>query len=582
MQVQRRRFTIYPKLLIAFLTAILPVYMLGIFLNQQVANSLREHILQSMQSNVKFYLTSLTDEIQRIDKFKQSLVVDEDLMTLGAVAPALSENELREAILRLEKKLSLFKDSSSYIADVTCYIPSIDKRIKPDNYADGVPVDELSQIRSKMKHQTSPLLWWNNKLLLYSLYPEYSFSDRPPAYLVEIEIDQDMIVKDLNNVIDQGQGGALLYFHNSNRYIVNHTIDGLTDELQKLVSREEGSNNYNEVLEHSGKRYLVSMQTSPEYEMTLAIYTPEALIMSDFDKFNALFWVLFMLSVIVIILFSYWIFKAIRNPLRKMVDAFHRVEQGDLSIRTSHDSHDEFRDLSDQFNNMAHQLQSLIQEVYEQQIRSQQSELKQLQSQINPHFLYNSFFILHQLIEFEDVDKAKEFVSYLGHYFQFITRDANSELLLGQEVKHAESYINIQTMRFGDRIQVMLDPIPIACESLYVPRLILQPIIENAYMHGLESKASQGILRISNSVENHSLYIRFEDNGISLTDDGLSQLTDKLAMTAKSGIETTGIVNVHRRLQIKFGSLSGLEVYRNDMGGLGVTMKIPLTKEDER
>ncbi|MEH7087358.1 histidine kinase, partial [Neobacillus drentensis] len=419
-----------------------------------------------------------------------------------------------------------------------------------------------------------------SKLLLNSYYPEHSFSDRPPVFLVEVEIDQEMILKDLDNVVDQGE--AFLYFHNSNHYIFNQKVDSLVDELQRLVSREEGSNHYSEVLEHQDKRYLVSLLNSPEFEMTLAIYTPEAFIMSDFDKFNVLLRVLFVLSVVVIILFSYWIFKAIRNPLRNMVSAFHKVEQGDLSIRTSQTSRDEFQDLSDQFNNMVGQLQSLIQEVYEQQIRSQQSELKQLQSQINPHFLYNSFFILHQLIEFEDVDKAKEFVSYLGNYFQFITRDARSELLLSQEVKHAEAYINIQSMRFGDRIQVIFDPIPTAFESRYVPRLILQPIIENAYMHGLESKASQGILRISNSVEGDSLYIRFEDNGISLTDDELSQLTDKLAMTAKSGIETTGIVNVHRRLQIKFGYLSGVEVYRNEMGGLGVTMKIPLTKEDVR
>lgn len=580
MQVQRRRFTIYPKLLIGFLIAILPVYLLGIFLNQQVANSLREHILQSMQTNVKFYLTSLTNEIQKIDRFKQSLVVDEDLMTLGTVAPALSENELREAILRLERKLSLFKDSSPYIADVTFYIPSIDKRIKPENYAEGVPVDELRRIRSAMRQQLSPLLVWNNKLLLNSYYPEHSFSDRPPVFLVEVEIDQEMILKDLNNVVDQG--GALLYFHNSDHYIFNHNVDALTDELKSLVSREEGSNQYSEVLKHQGKRYLVSLQNSPEYEMTLAIYTPESFIMSDFDKFNVLFWVLFVLSVVVIILFSYWILKTIRNPLRNMVSAFHKVEQGDLSIRTFQASRDEFQDLSDQFNNMVGQLQSLIQEVYEQQIRSQQSELKQLQSQINPHFLYNSFFILHQLIEFEDVDKAKEFVSYLGNYFQFITRDANSELQLNQEVKHAEAYINIQSMRFGDRIQVQFDPIPTAFESLYVPRLILQPIIENAYMHGLESKASQGMLRISNFVEDVTLVIRFEDNGVSLSHDDLLKLKDKLAMTATSGIETTGIVNVHRRLQIKFGSRSGLEVYRNEMGGLGVTMKLPFTKEDDR
>ena len=579
MQVQRKRFTIYPKLLIGFLIAILPVYMLGIFLNHQVANSLREHILQSMQTNVNFYLTSLTNEIRKIDKYKQSLIVDEDVMTLGTVAPALSENELRESILRLERKLNLFKDSSSYIADVTFYIPSIDKRIKPGNYTEGVPMDQLLQIRSQMRHQLSPLIWWNGKILLNSYFPESPLSDRPPVFMIEIELDQSMIRKDLANVVDQG--GALLYLHDSNNVILNNQIQSLTQELQLLVSREIENSSRNDILKYDGQRYLVSLQKSQDYEMTLAIYTPEAFIMSDFDKFNALFWILFIVSVIVIVLFSYWILKTIRNPLRKMVTAFRRVEQGDLTIRTSQGSNDEFRDLSDQFNKMVKQLQSLIQEVYEQQIRSQQSELKQLQSQINPHFLYNSFFILHQLIEFEDIDKAKEFVSYLGHYFQFITRDAKSELPLSQEIKHAEAYINIQSMRFGDRIQVAFEPIQVPTDYLFVPRLILQPIIENAYTHGLESKPSGAILRISNQVEGQMLQLRFEDNGSLLTDEELVQLTDKLAMDNSFGIETTGIINVHRRLQIKFGAGSGLTVYRNDMGGLGVFMQIPLSKEVE-
>jgi len=579
MHVQRKRFTIYPKLLIGFLIAILPVYMLGIILNHQVANSLRDHILQSMQTNVNFYLTSLTNEIRKIDKLKQSLVVDEDVMTLGTVAPALSENELRESILRLERKLTLFKDSSAYIKDVTFHIPSIDKRIKPANYAEGVPMEELLHMRSQMRHQLSPLLWWNDKILLNYYFPDNPLSDRPPVFMVEIELDKDMILKDLTNVVDQG--GALLYFHDSKSSLLNNRIPSLTQDLQLLVSKAWEDSSRNEILEHNGQRYLVSLQKAPEYEMTLAIYTPESFIMSDFDKYSALFWVLFILSVIVIVLFSYWIFKTIRNPLRRMVKAFQQVEQGDLTIRTSQESNDEFRDLSDQFNNMVAQLQSLIQEVYEQQIRSQQSELKQLQSQINPHFLYNSFFILHQLIEFEDIDKAKKFVSYLGHYFQFITRDAKSELPLSQEVRHAEAYINIQTMRFGDRIQVEFDPIEVPCEYLFVPRLILQPMIENAYAHGLESKPSGALLRITNRVEDGMLHIQFEDNGSMLTDDELAQLKDKLATDRNFGIETTGIINVHRRLQIKFGSDAGLTVYRNAMGGLGVIMTIPLTKEVE-
>lgn len=578
MRLQKNRFTIYPKLLLGFLIAILPVYMLGIFLNHQVANSLREQILQSMQSNVKFYLSSLENEISKIDKFKRSLVVDEDLMTLGTIAPALSDNELRESILRLERKLTLLKDSSSYIAEVSFHIPLINKKIKPGTYEDGVPLDSLNQFRTKMQQQLSPLLWWDNKLLLSSYYPESAFSNRVPVFLIEIEIDQNMILKDLRNMVDQGE--AIIFFNKDNKYISNNRLGDVSDEIHSLLTQKNSSSNDRAIIENNGKRYLVSLQRSPIYDFTLAIYTPESVIMRDFDKFNILFWVLFVLSILVIVMFSYWIFITIRNPLRNMLIAFRKVEQGDLSIRISQVSNDEFLDLSDQFNKMVNQLQSLIQEVYEQQIRTQQSELKQLQSQINPHFLYNSFFILHQLIEFEDMDNARKFVGYLGDYFQFITRDAKSELRLSQEVKHSEAYVNIQSMRFGDRIRVNFEPIPEQYGLVHVPRLILQPIIENAFEYGLETKPSEGVLHITNFVRDHLLYIRFEDNGTLLTEEKLEHLSDMFRMNSV-GMEITGILNVHRRLQIKFGRSAGLEVYRSDLGGLGVLMKIPLMEEDE-
>ncbi|MCU6713034.1 histidine kinase [Paenibacillus sp. J5C_2022] len=578
MKLNRNRFTIYPKLLIGFLIAILPVYLLGILLNQGVANSLREQILQSMQSNVKFYLSSLADELNKIEKFKESLVIDEDLMTLATVAPALSENELREAILRMERKLTLLQDSSSYIADVTIHIPLIDKGIKSGNYKEGVSLEDMNAMRAVMQKQESPLFWWDEKLMLASYYPDSALTERSPVFLIEVEIDRKMILHDLRNAVEQG--GAVLYFNGFKKTISNHALNQAENDIMTMLEEEGTSTANSVVFTISDNRYLVSMQKSLYYDMTLAIYTPESYIMSDFEKFDRWFWLLFILSMIVIVMFSYWIFKAIRTPLRKMLKAFRKVEQGQLSVRITQSSNDEFRDLSDQFNKMVGQLQALIQEVYEQQIRRQQSELKQLQSQINPHFLYNSFFILHQLIEFEDIANARKFVHYLGNYFQYITRDAKSELPLGQEIKHAEAYVNIQTMRFGPRIDVQFQAIPQQYEALYVPRLIVQPIIENAYQHGLESKVSSGKLHMTNETKDGMLYIRVEDNGSALTTDELYKLREQLYKDVNE-METTGMINVHRRLQIKFGPSAGVDVYRNQWNGLGVAMRIPVTTEEE-
>ena len=118
----------------------------------------------------------------------------------------------------------------------------------------------------------------------------------------------------------------------------------------------------------------------------------------------------------------------------------------------------------------------------------QRAELKQLQSQINPHFLFNSYFLLHRLIKSRNFERAVEISKNMGTYFQFITRNASDTVSLLREYEHAEIYADIQSLRFEGRIAVEVEPLPLCCQSIMVPRLIIQPSIENAFAHRLENK----------------------------------------------------------------------------------------------
>ena len=117
----------------------------------------------------------------------------------------------------------------------------------------------------------------------------------------------------------------------------------------------------------------------------------------------------------------------------------------------------------------------------------QNIELKQLQSQINPHFLYNSFFNIYRLAKDEDYENLTCFTQYLGSYYQYITRSASDEVSLLDEYNHAKTYCNIQQMRFHNRLELKMAPLPEAFAGYRVPRLIMQPIIENAFEHGLKT-----------------------------------------------------------------------------------------------
>jgi two-component system sensor histidine kinase YesM len=164
----------------------------------------------------------------------------------------------------------------------------------------------------------------------------------------------------------------------------------------------------------------------------------------------------------------------------------------------------------------------------------------------------------------------------LGEYFQYITRDGAEEVPLEKEAHHARTYMEIQTIRFGHRINVHFGAIPVGVGDILVPRLILQPIIENAYNHSLEKKVKDGQLSVEMSLSPVELIIAIQDNGNDLTDEKIEQL--QMILHDGAIQESTGMINVHRRLKIKYGEAGGLRLNRGIQGGLKVEIFIPITK----
>ena len=216
-------------------------------------------------------------------------------------------------------------------------------------------------------------------------------------------------------------------------------------------------------------------------------------------------------------------------------------------------------------------MNSLIEQVYKQRILTQKAELKQLQSQINPHFLYNSFFILNTMTRLGDYDQVERFANQLGEYFQFVTRNHSDEVPLAREVQHAKVYAEIQGMRFANRVEVAFGELPDNTGYVMVPRLILQPLIENAFEHGLEGKASGGQLDVRFEKEDKVIRMIVEDNGELIDDEEIERINDRLEM---EDVEMTAVINIHHRIRLKFGPGSGLSLVRSESGGVRATITI--------
>lgn len=228
---------------------------------------------------------------------------------------------------------------------------------------------------------------------------------------------------------------------------------------------------------------------------------------------------------------------------------------------------------------MVARLGYLINQVYKSKIMAQKAQLKQLQAKINPHFIFNSLFILKRMISLEDYEGAEQLSTHLGEYFKFITRSNNDMVNLEEEYRHVLAYVSVQSIRFSNRISFMFDECPEKYRNLKVPKLIIQPFVENSFVHGLSEVEENGVIKLSfSNLNGRGVKITIEDNGKNLSDTEIERMSALIKRCDCNEIETTAIINVHQRLRLTFGPESGIKISRSPLGGLKTVLSIVITR----
>jgi len=555
---------IYGRLVLALLVVMAPMYALSLSINEQGNGEVRNEIVKSMQANTHFYTNLLEVEFAQTILLLQEYAKDEDLYMISDAAAIMSNVEITEAYNRIQNRLILLKNTSPYIARASVYLPSVDRQIASDNFR-ALPEDEYRALQSVRNIYEEPFLLWNGRLFVSIVMTNF---------VLAVEISQGSLAGMLEQFNAGKSGKAVIMSDDGGWTIGAGAGDGLPGLIRAAVGGPAGDTPSagTAAIETAAGRYFVAYEQSPTLGLTLFVYLPEREVLGPLQRYRQWVWILSAASLLLIVLFSYSIFRIIHHPLRTLVAAFRKVERGDLAITVTSRGRTEFSYLYDQFNKMVRRLGELINEVYEQQYRARLSELRQLQSQINPHFLYNCFYNLHRMARMEEVDKVASFSRHIGNYFRFVSQ-SKDRTTLGQELEFARTYVEIQRIRFEDHIAVAFDPLPERYAGITVPKLILQPIIENCYVHGLEDQERSGEIRVSFAEKEDGLTIGVEDNGDRLSDEALQRLRQHLTAPAQV-LEGTGILNVHRRLQLEYGPGAGLAVGRGALGGLRVELHI--------
>jgi len=382
-------------------------------------------------------------------------------------------------------------------------------------------------------------------------------------------IEASFSYENIQNMLDSykagGQGDPFFY-HKGDTPILNRSADNqLSAEFVRYLDEHPPESTTQHVVKLGSKSYLVSSVKSSYLDWHLVDVVPLDQILEPISFSRNLFYLsMFLLFVVGISASILW-YRNFQQPIKKLINGLRRVQRGDYSVRLHTKDHNEFSFLFYRFNDMSRQIQDLIENVFNEKIRAREATLKQLQAQINPHFLYNCLGYIINMAQMKDEEAVVSMAYNLSAYYRYTTRMERETASLEEEVRLLVNYLDIQKLRNG-RIEYHID-IPAEMLTQLVPRLMLQPIVENSVIHGVGKSYTSGEIRITGEMVDGFCKVYIDDDGPGMNPEQEEALNRKMLEPLQEEMGC-GLWNTNQRVVHQFGNHSYLKFMKSPLGGL--------------
>lgn len=378
-----------------------------------------------------------------------------------------------------------------------------------------------------------------------------------------VNIPGDYLVQSVQNRISY-----YFVFDNMGNSIVDYTADDMTDTsdfFEKLYTNPDiGEYKYKE------ETYLVARSSVPEYGW-------DVIGITGLNKFNVsrreLIGIVASIGVLITILMGVVVFAAttyVTKPLLKLKKGAEEIANGNLDVHFNFHTQDEIGKLGSIFNAMTLKIRELLKRVDGEARKKREYELALLQEQIKPHFLYNTLDIIRVLIEMNREWEAAHVVKKLADYYKNSLSSSEEIVSIETEIQIIEDYLELQSIRYGEKFsyEIYVDE---DAKKECIPKLTLQPLIENAIYHGLKYKADWGVIRTDVRLDGEKVIIKVTDDGIGMQEDKLNEIR----RFTKKAEKHFGLYSVNHRLLLYYGEESGLQIDSNFGEGTCITIEIP-------
>ena len=461
-----------------------------------------------------------------------------------------------------------------------------------DNYKSHLAIDEKTMrdqewyhgvLQSKNKvhimgAETNAGLFGGDRYISLAVAPNYStplfgvemiyfvFHVREIAELLKTNVSDagdSFVLTESGSVIASTDGGAM-----------DRGIAGNPHFRQALAG---GSGHYVETID--GRQSFVVYRSSEQGFKYVQVYSYAGML----EQTNAMYKRILVLSAAALLVFlfvSYWLVRSIVKPLGTLVNQMAAVKTGNLKANIKESGPVETFVLGVTFNEMVAQLKASIREIEDKETQKRLAEIASLQSQINPHFLLNTLNTIKLMAGLSNAPNIQKMTEALTKLLSSAFNRDGSYTNVEEEIKLLDYYVQIMKIRYGDRFDVVCD-FPAATRSLRILKLLLQPIVENAIIHGIHDRETRGTIRIAGEIRQGGVFaISVGDDGRGMSSDVRNALLDHADSGARMNFNGIGLRNIRDRLILNYGAPYGLSVASEPQQGTTVTLLLPVLREE--
>ncbi|MDF2883996.1 MAG: hypothetical protein K0R54_4562 [Clostridiaceae bacterium] len=549
-----------------------------------MVNTLKMNSSEFVNETVKIISRDITKNLNQYDEISSSIAFDENLS--GLLSGKINDYNYYIDSNKVNQKLYYFTQNSLDLKSIFVYplngtnvIRSNDNIIYNDmNYIDNKHFKSLASNAKTKVWSTSPVAGYDpdggNYLYFLRSIPNFGVS----YGLIQMQIDEESIF----NIYKDSSFGkdSTIFIIDENGNIISHpNKKTISTRIETSLNEKINQNSGSFTIELEGKNYMIVYNTIPSAKWVLIAKIPINYIESNNQWLLTINLIIFIISLIFVILISVWVSSKIASPLERIGRAMKRLEKGDFEVRLDYDSNNEMGEIYKRYNSMSVEIKNLMEDIREEEKKKKEAYIKVLQAQIKPHFLYNTLFTVKCLAAINKQPQIEEILDSLIKLLMASISKGGEFVSVYEEIEYIKNFALIQKYRFGDKFKIIFN-ISSEIQNYIVPKLIIQPIIENAIVHGMDAEINFIEINIEGRVEGEDVVFRIRDNGKGIDADKINMMLQVPENNNKNSFNGMGIKNVNERIKLYFGDQYGLYYLSNIENGTEVIMRLPVITDE--